>query len=585
MNAKLFGEKLKELRKSRKLTQLSLAKKLNVSDKLISKWENGLSIPNVEMLNEICNFFEIDINEILQLEKKEKFKTVNFSKKSKKILITFTFIIFSILIILVSYFHFVPMIFKGHFLIQLTDYSNNNFNNGYFNFDVSMSVNDKIITESHKGIVDENKKLYEIKRNNKNDLLFFNDVLLDYNRHTKSIIDAGDISDSKELFELNNEFLQEEFNFNRNNFDIYKIRKIASKYKIFFKINYSYNDLKFNKGVFDCFIEADRISKINFSIKFSFDDESYTATGVYNFYNEKPQIIIDEKAKTFQWNLKEKSITDLSNSQIGGEINTKSFAGAYDFVGYSDFLIYYQNNFNRYIIKRLDLNTNIEENIVSFNDIDYLKLYFIFDNKLYFKLKEVSGYYIYTYDFSNQQLEKLNIDVSYWTDLLLFDDVFIYERLSISESVSLDGDLRFKGKIVYKHNNQYFSFENNTLYEYDGEELINEYTSLKFTPLDKIYLLNNEYYLFVDLIGNGVLFDKDLTFLCDLPRINLKFAKVSNVYKNKIYTSLGIMYSDFNKPPLVFSEEVDNLILLDNFIVFIDIDISNDSKLYIVYER
>lgn len=581
MDAKLFGEKLKELRKSKKLTQLSLAKKLNVSDKLISKWENGLSIPNVEMLNEICKFFEIDVNVMLQLEKYNNSKSDKFSKKSRKIVITTVLILFSAILILLSYFHFVPMIFKGRFLSQLTDFNDNNFDNGYFNFDLSMSIKEETFTESHKGIVNENKMLYEIKKDNKNELLFFNSVLIDYNRNTKSVLDASEVSGAKDLFELINKFNQEELNFNKDNFKIYKIRKVASKYKIFFKMNYSYADVKFKKGIFECFIEGDRISKIDFRIKLFIDDESYTATGVFNFYDEIPQINLDEDSKSFQWNINETSITQLPSSQIGGEITTKSFT-AQDFVGYENYLIYYQNNLNQYNITILDLNTNTENIILSSYDIGSLNLYFVYDNKLYFKLKKESEYYICTYDFTSQQFETLDIVASYWTELLLFDDVFIYERLSISESVSLDGNLRFKGKIVYKNKNQYFSFEDKTIYEYNDGELINKYTSLKFTTMDRIYLLDNEYYLFVDLIGNGALFDKDLTFITDLPRVNLKFAKVLNVCNDKIYNSNGIMYSDLIKPPIVFLEEIEDLIILDNYFVFINTNVSNDSQLYIV---
>lgn len=52
------------LRKNAKLTQLEFAEKINYSDKAISKWEKGESLPSVEVLEKICDFFNITLNDI-----------------------------------------------------------------------------------------------------------------------------------------------------------------------------------------------------------------------------------------------------------------------------------------------------------------------------------------------------------------------------------------------------------------------------------------------------------------------------------------------------------------------------------------
>ena len=57
---------LKELRKEKQLTQKELGEKLNITDKAISKWERGLSFPD------IAEFFEIDISELLNGERGKK---------------------------------------------------------------------------------------------------------------------------------------------------------------------------------------------------------------------------------------------------------------------------------------------------------------------------------------------------------------------------------------------------------------------------------------------------------------------------------------------------------------------------------
>ena len=51
----IIAENLIELRKVNKLTQLELAEKLNYSDKAISKWERGESLPDVEILCQIAD--------------------------------------------------------------------------------------------------------------------------------------------------------------------------------------------------------------------------------------------------------------------------------------------------------------------------------------------------------------------------------------------------------------------------------------------------------------------------------------------------------------------------------------------------
>ena len=50
------------LRKQRGLTQLELAERLNYSDKAISKWERGESIPDIVVLKTIADMFEVTVD-------------------------------------------------------------------------------------------------------------------------------------------------------------------------------------------------------------------------------------------------------------------------------------------------------------------------------------------------------------------------------------------------------------------------------------------------------------------------------------------------------------------------------------------
>jgi len=59
-----FNEKLVNLRKSKNLTQQGLAEQINYSDKVISKWENGYSYPDMQALISLANFYQISIDEL-----------------------------------------------------------------------------------------------------------------------------------------------------------------------------------------------------------------------------------------------------------------------------------------------------------------------------------------------------------------------------------------------------------------------------------------------------------------------------------------------------------------------------------------
>ena len=64
-----IGRFIADRRKTAKLTQLQLAEKLGITDKAISKWERGLTMPDTSIMLELCDILGISVNELLSGEK------------------------------------------------------------------------------------------------------------------------------------------------------------------------------------------------------------------------------------------------------------------------------------------------------------------------------------------------------------------------------------------------------------------------------------------------------------------------------------------------------------------------------------
>ena len=63
-----IGKFIAECRKKNNLTQMQLAEKLNITDRAISKWENGKCMPDSSVMLDLCNELKINVNELLSGE-------------------------------------------------------------------------------------------------------------------------------------------------------------------------------------------------------------------------------------------------------------------------------------------------------------------------------------------------------------------------------------------------------------------------------------------------------------------------------------------------------------------------------------
>ncbi len=68
MNQVKIGKFIAECRKKQNFTQMQLAEKLGITDRAISKWETGKSLPDSAIMLELCSLLEITVNDLLSGE-------------------------------------------------------------------------------------------------------------------------------------------------------------------------------------------------------------------------------------------------------------------------------------------------------------------------------------------------------------------------------------------------------------------------------------------------------------------------------------------------------------------------------------
>ena len=78
-----IAKNISELRKKNKMTQLELAEKLNYSDKAVSKWERGESIPDVSVLVEIADIFSVSLDYLVK-EDHDKIEPITEEERKLK---------------------------------------------------------------------------------------------------------------------------------------------------------------------------------------------------------------------------------------------------------------------------------------------------------------------------------------------------------------------------------------------------------------------------------------------------------------------------------------------------------------------
>lgn len=108
-----MGKYMAKLRKEKKYTQRELSEFLDVSDKTVSKWENGVVAPDITILKELANILGVSVDELLYGEKIDDVEVKNsvtvdginyYIKKAKNKIFRIMTSIIIIVVIFLAYF-------------------------------------------------------------------------------------------------------------------------------------------------------------------------------------------------------------------------------------------------------------------------------------------------------------------------------------------------------------------------------------------------------------------------------------------------------------------------------------------------
>ena len=166
-----FGDNLKQIRKSKKISQEELAEKLGVSRQSVSKWETGENYPSMQNIMCLCTIFKCNINELVHedfvdinfLDEEIKINAVKFKKDEQKKMKSISYFIymFSKIAKYISVFAIViastTTIASTYLLINTkVDIENNIVT--ICGENINYELNGKVLK-----VKDENNKVYKIK--------------------------------------------------------------------------------------------------------------------------------------------------------------------------------------------------------------------------------------------------------------------------------------------------------------------------------------------------------------------------------------------------------------------------------------
>lgn len=196
MDNNKFGNFIIQLRKEKGLTQQQLAEKLYITDKAVSKWERGLSFPDITLLKSLADVLEVNISELINCEKgnkedidiqKEIDQAVKNIEKIRKEKNKKRFLIISISIILIVLIGYLGFRTYNKFHPKIIVDGENNYTIG--NYNLSKNGLDKMIE-----IIEKSENM-----NPKYSISYFN-ALLDNSGNVETFTLSLDTFDDDEKY-------------------------------------------------------------------------------------------------------------------------------------------------------------------------------------------------------------------------------------------------------------------------------------------------------------------------------------------------------------------------------------------------
>ena len=249
MSINNLGEKLSQLRKINNYTQKDLAKKLNVSSQLISKWETNSATPSLEYIVDICHLYNVSLDELLETKpttptaettttnkQVANKKTKTKIKLSKKMLIALCSVAGAIAftaLVLLTIFVFVPFGKKEDYINDISQSINTYLDGGYFNVSFYEKLDGSSKSDSYKGYVNENGVSLDAYSGVLIGNQYYDHIVdnINYSKSYKEVF-TSDITTTHQLFEYvlstvgrNNDYMVDED-------DIKYIRKVKDGFTI-----------------------------------------------------------------------------------------------------------------------------------------------------------------------------------------------------------------------------------------------------------------------------------------------------------------------------------------------------------------
>ncbi len=587
-----IATKIMLLRKQHGMSQADLAKKLNVSNKLISKWETGTSIPATEYLPKLCKVFDIGIAELFEEAsiKKQTVKRTNL----KLIAIIGCCIIMLSIFIPTLHLAILPSILKEQFVQDIDKHIERNFKADKFDVTTVIKIDDVPTKINQYGYISQNGEIEYIEHVDDEVAIVIKDGVK-YADNRREPFDDAQITDLFDLYDLDSN--------NETNLS-YFVENCSFVDYIYKTFNGYYFEL--NKGVVNRFISNElgsdmrvtskikcradfknkKLRKISMTFKAKQGSVpiSVDVTETFNLSKQRKKVSHIDNIDSIEW----KNLTHISLDDYIDDINVST-------ITYTPSHLYESTNyFIRYTSSYIYLyNRELElVNKVEFASNSFPSSYF-----------NVVKDYIYCKSYSSYNV--LNLNTLQWENISLKYDIVdisssqtIYycieeDNVSISRNIKTGYADRFMGSYRgHDDNNGVYTYiEEKTngyevgLYRYYNDTNIFTGGTYTFIGTD-VGLYPFEYKYNEYLIDGGKIFN---TKLNQAKKVTYNFDDyyiINNIdeifFTNYTQYTTITNFSNLNHPPIIITNNFSHIVANAEFYFLLD---SANDKIYKVSKR